>query len=134
MRSKKPRAIPVLWCQQQGYELFVVTNQSGIARGFFDLNFVYKTHDVMASFLQTQGIVIKQWYICPHHPSEGTIKEFIKDCSCRKPKPGMLLQAAHEHNLDLSQSLLFGDQESDLFAGRAAGCKVFNIAQYNKGK
>jgi D-glycero-D-manno-heptose 1,7-bisphosphate phosphatase len=124
-----------LRCQQQGYELFVVSNQSGIARGFFDIAFVQKTHITLDAMLQSHGIFIKEWYFCPHHPSEGINKEFIKDCSCRKPKPGMLLQAAQEHDLDLSRSLLFGDQESDLCAGRAAGCTVYNIAQYaNKGR
>ena len=117
------------------FRLFVVSNQSGIARGFFDIAFVQKTHITLDAMLQSHGIFIKQWYFCPHHPSEGINKEFIKDCSCRKPKPGMLLQAAQEHDLDLSRSLLFGDQESDLCAGRAAGCTVYNIAHYaNKGR
>lgn len=118
------------WCSQNGYDLFVITNQSGVARGFFDIDFVQKTHTTIDAMLQSHGIVIKQWYFCPHHPSEGINKEFIKDCSCRKPKPGMLLQAAQEHDLDLSQSLLFGDQESDFCAGRAVGCTVYNIAHY----
>ncbi len=123
------------WCQQNEYELFVVTNQSGVARGFFDIAFVQQTHRTIDTMLQSRGIIIKQWYFCPHHPSQGTNKEFIKDCSCRKPKPGMLLQAAKEHNLDLSQSLLFGDQESDFCAGRAVGCNVYNIKHYaNKRK
>lgn len=123
-----PQGVAVArWCQQQGYELFVVTNQSGVARGFFDLDFVEKTHRHLEMLLREQGIAIKQFYVCPHHPTEGVIQEFMIDCSCRKPKPGMLIQTAQEHGLDLASSLLFGDRECDFLAGRSAGCRVFDI-------
>ncbi len=106
--------------QQQGYLLFVVTNQSGIARGFFDEAFVHATHQYVADLFAPHGITFTKFYFCPH----------LQDCACRKPKPGMLLQAAQEFNLDLSQSLMFGDKESDLEAGRAAGCQSFDITTF----
>lgn len=113
-------------CQDQGYELFVVTNQSGIARGFFDETFVKKTHIFLDSLLQEKHIFITDWYYCPHHPTCGN-PPYQTICSCRKPNPGMLVQAAQDHHLDLANSLMFGDTQADIQAGFAAGCKSFLI-------
>lgn len=117
------------WCQSQGYVLFVVTNQSGIARGLFDELFVENTHEHLNQLLLKEGIVIRKWYFCPHHPTEAVIKKYECDCECRKPKPGMLLTAAREYSLDLSQSIMIGDKQCDFQAGLAAGCRVFDIAK-----
>ncbi len=115
-------------CQEQGYVLFVVTNQSGVARGLFDEAFVQKTHDYLDQLLLAQGVTIEKYYYCPHHPEVGH-EHYKKDCLCRKPLPGMLEQAAREHDLDLSASLMFGDVDRDLQAGVAAGCLSFNMPQ-----
>lgn len=112
---------------QQGYSLFVVTNQSGIARGFFDEAFVHQTHKHLDALLQAHGIEIKKYYFCPHHPTKALHEHYQKDCQCRKPRPGMLEVAAQEYNIDLSASLMFGNAQTDLEAGRAAGCKSFDI-------
>jgi len=107
--------------QSQGYLLFVVTNQSGITRGFFSHDFVQETHHYLASLFADKGVIFSKFYYCPHHPSQN--------CFCRKPSPGMLELAAQEYNLDLTQSLLFGDKNSDIQAGSAAGCKAFYIQE-----
>ena len=105
--------------QEQGYSLFVVTNQSGIARGFFDKSFVEETHRYLNSLFSRKGVQFKKFYYCPHGPNDG--------CCCRKPSAGMLKRAAQEFDIDLSSSLMFGDKESDLLAGENAGCKSFYI-------
>lgn len=113
----------------KGYKIIVITNQSGIARGFFDEQFVQKTHAHLDTLLREQGVVIDGWYYCPHHPEAGVIQSYIQSCGCRKPMPGMLQQAAVEHDIDLTASLMFGDKLLDLQAGWAAGCRSFEISR-----
>jgi D-glycero-D-manno-heptose 1,7-bisphosphate phosphatase len=115
-------------CQERGYKLFVVTNQSGVARGFFDEAFVQQTNNYVQELLIPHKIHIHKFYYCPHHPEIGPEKYKIS-CACRKPLPGMLQIAAREYNIDLSGSLMFGNTEVDLLAGRAAGCKTFDITK-----
>ncbi|XOV77733.1 MAG: D-glycero-beta-D-manno-heptose 1,7-bisphosphate 7-phosphatase [Aestuariibacter sp.] len=108
--------------QSLGYALVVVTNQSGIARGYYsEADFEILCDWMLNQFLQ-EDVDLTAIYHCPHHATEGQ-GEFRKDCNCRKPKPGMLLAAASEHNIDLSQSIMIGDKISDMEAGRAAGVK-----------
>ncbi len=108
---------------ENGYRLVVVTNQSGIGRGYYgEEQFKRLTRWMVARFAE-RGIVITGVYHCPHHPRQG-IGDYRRACSCRKPKPGMLVVAAREHDLDLSRSLMFGDKEADVEAGRAAGVKA----------
>lgn len=111
----------------QGYILFIVTNQSGIARGLFDEPFVHKTHAFLDKLLVQHGITIRQYYYCPHHPSQAILDHYRQDCYCRKPRPGMLITASDQHNINLSASLMFGNNQTDLDAGLAAGCKAFDI-------
>jgi len=101
--------------QNDGYLIFVITNQAGIARGFYDEDDFAKLTMWMTEQFEARGIVITKVYFCPHHP------DFDGDCDCRKPKPGMILQAAKEFDIDLTGSLLIGDKKSDLDAGRNAG-------------
>gem|GEM_PF-852133 len=116
-------------CQEKGYTLFIVTNQSGIARGYFSAQFVERTHAVLYHQLQQRNVEIKKFYYCPHHPTDSVIPELRTLCNCRKPGPGMLLTAAHEHGINLQNSLMFGDKQIDLEAGEAAGCRAFSIDQ-----
>ncbi|MBM3886396.1 HAD family hydrolase [Candidatus Dependentiae bacterium] len=123
-----PEIIPVLqYLQQAGYILVIVSNQSGVARGYFDEAFVLKTHDFLADMLAEHGIAITAFYFCPHHPTIAVRADLQQDCDCRKPKPGMLLQAAKELGVDLKASLMIGDSQRDLDAGLAAGCRAYHI-------
>lgn len=106
--------------QQAGYALVVVTNQSGIARGYYSEEDYQLLTRHMRAALQAQGVTLAGVYHCPHHPA-GKIPELAVDCDCRKPAPGMILRAAQELQLDLSHSFLVGDKDSDLQAARAAG-------------
>jgi D-glycero-D-manno-heptose 1,7-bisphosphate phosphatase len=103
-----------------GYRLVVVTNQSGIARGRYTVADMDTLHEHMRAVLRAQGVELAGVYHCPHLPG-GSVPEYAIDCDCRKPAPGMLLQAARELGLDLGRSVIVGDKASDLQAGRAAG-------------
>ena len=123
-----PKALQLCLCLQKlGYKLFVVTNQSGVARGFFDESFVQKTHLYLQKILEQRGIFIQKFYYCPHHPTKAKLDKYLQNCECRKPKPGMLLQAAQEFDVDLSKSLMFGDKLIDIQVGNAVGCRSFYI-------
>jgi D-glycero-D-manno-heptose 1,7-bisphosphate phosphatase len=114
-----PEAIRLL--REGGYLVIVVTNQSGVARGFFDLAAVQALHRHLQDQLARFETGIDALYICPHHPDHG-LPPFRRACDCRKGEPGMLLQAAAEHRLDLEGSFMVGDKPADLEAGRRAGC------------
>jgi D,D-heptose 1,7-bisphosphate phosphatase len=108
-----------------GYLAIVVTNQPVIARGEVTYKQLREIHNKMETLLGQEGAYIDAIYFCPHHPHkgyEGEISELKLDCDCRKPKPGMLLKAAEDFNIDLSQSWMIGDGESDAKAGNAVGC------------
>lgn len=103
-----------------GFRLIVITNQAGIARGYYtEDDFHYLTRWMLEKFT-LHGIEIDDVYYCPHHPVHG-IGSYHRNCDCRKPGPEMILRAAREHSLDLSQSILVGDKVSDIEAGRSAG-------------
>ncbi len=106
--------------QQAGYALVVVTNQAGIAKGLYTPADLDLLHNHMRAQLQQQGVALTGVYACPHHP-EALLPAYRQACACRKPQPGMLLQAAQEHRLDLAASNLFGDKPSDIEAARRAG-------------
>ncbi len=117
------------FCQDQGYLIFLITNQSGIARGFFDELFVQETNKKIETLLLDLGVIIQKSYYCPHHPTEATNPIYLQDCSCRKPNPGMLLQAAKDFSIDLKASFMIGDKPIDLEAGERAGCSSFNVSK-----
>ena len=112
--------------KEYGYLIIVITNQSGIARGFFDEERLVLIHQKLLGILEEEGVMIDDLYFCPHH-IEGIIEHYKVDCDCRKPKPGMLLDAARKHHIDLTQSLMIGDSEADMLAGKNAGCKCVLI-------
>lgn len=110
-----------------GYLAIVVTNQPVIARGEVTVPQLQEIHNKMETLLGAEGAYLDAIYYCPHHPHkgyEGEVPELKIDCDCRKPKPGMLLKAAEEFNIDLSQSWMIGDGENDIKAGKVAGCKT----------
>lgn len=112
---------------KSGYLAVVVTNQPVIARGEVTFEGLETIHNKMETLLGMEGAYLDGIYFCPHHPHsgyDGEVKELKIDCDCRKPKPGMLLKAAEDLNIDLSQSYMVGDGENDIKAGKAAGCKT----------
>ena len=120
---------------QSGYLAIVVTNQPVIARGEVTWDELHEIHRKMETLLGKDGAYIDGLYVCPHHPDkgfEGERPEYKFDCECRKPKPGLLLQAAQGFNIDLSLSYMIGDSESDIQAGHNAGCKQSILIETNK--
>jgi len=120
---------------QSGYLAIVVTNQPVIARGEITWEELHEIHKKMETQLGRDGAYIDGIYICPHHPDkgfEGERPEYKLDCDCRKPKPGLLLQATKNFNIDLSQSYMIGDSERDIEAGKTAGCKESLLIEMNK--
>jgi len=112
--------------QKANYKLIIVTNQSGIARGYYTEEDYFSFRNEMHKQLKEQGIIINSEYFCPHHP-EGIIGQYKIDCQCRKPKIGMLEQAARDFNLDLRKCWMIGDALSDIQAGKNAGCKTIQM-------
>lgn len=103
---------------EAGFYAFVVTNQSGVARGLYDEAAVVRIHAHMQDVLMKAGAHIDAFYYCPHHP-DGTVKELAIQCRCRKPMPGMLEQAARDWPVDLGRSFLIGDKDHDVAAAAA---------------
>jgi D-glycero-D-manno-heptose 1,7-bisphosphate phosphatase len=123
-------------CKQfikQGYLIVIITNQSGIARGYYSEEDFHKLNQWMLEQFKQNQVDITAVYYCPHHSIKG-IGNYKVDCECRKPKPGMIQQAAHDHNINLSQSILIGDNLSDIKAGKAAGIDKNFIVQTGKEK
>lgn len=117
---------------ESGYLAIVVTNQPVIARGEMTFGELQEIHNKMETLLGYEGAYLDGVYYCPHHPDsgyEGEIPELKFECECRKPKPGMLVQAAKDFNIDLSKSWMVGDSENDVLAGKAAGTKTVLIAK-----
>ncbi len=117
--------------QDAGYALVIVTNQSGLARGYYTEAEYQTLTQRLLSELQQQGVKVEGVYHCPHHP-KGSVAQWAVDCDCRKPAPGLILQAAAELGLDLSNSILVGDKPSDIEAARAAGVgKAYRVDSDN---
>ena len=112
----------IRYCNEKGYLAIVITNQSGVARGYFPEEKVHVLHNWMNEELAKHGAHIDAFYFCPHHP-EGTVPEYRVECECRKPKPGMVETACRQHDIDKSLSLMVGDMERDVECGRSAGVR-----------
>ena len=120
-----------------GYLAIVVTNQPVIARGEVSFEELEEIHNKMETLLGKEGAYLDAIYFCPHHPHkgyEGERPELKFDCDCRKPKPGMLLKAAQDFNIDLAQSWMVGDGENDIKAGQNAGCQTALIGSESYGQ
>jgi D-glycero-D-manno-heptose 1,7-bisphosphate phosphatase len=115
-----PEAIRAL--KRAGFVVVVVTNQSGIARGYFSAAQVERLHTYMQNQLQGYFTHVDAFYMCPHHPSAGS-GPYTGVCKCRKGEPGMLFDAARDLNIDLTTSYMVGDKVADLEAGLGAGCR-----------
>ena len=109
-----------------GVPVVVVTNQAGVARGYFPEDRVAEVHEYLDELLAERGAWVDRYYYCPHHP-DAAVEQYRVACECRKPRPGLLTRAAREMGLDLAGSYLVGDKVSDLAAGGAAGCKTLLV-------
>lgn len=119
-----PGVIPALndlW--HLGYKLIIVSNQPGIAKGHFTMDTFRKIREKMQDIFHRNQIKITDEYYCLHHP-DAVIPEYKKNCNCRKPDPGLLLQAAEDHNVNLEESWMIGDGVTDIQAGDRAGTKT----------
>jgi len=110
------KALKIL--KEKGFLLIVITNQAGIARGYFTEETLSQVHYKMNELLKKDNIVLDEIYYCPHHP------EFTIKCNCRKPNPGMILEAQQKYNIDLKNSYMVGDTLNDIETGINANCKT----------
>lgn len=117
--------------RRRGYFVCVATNQPGIAKGTLTLKRLEAIHAKLARLLAEEGGRWDDLRFCPHHPAGGARprKRYVRDCACRKPKPGLLLAAAKAHGLDLGASWMVGDGLTDIRAGRAAGCRTILVSR-----
>ena len=114
-----------------GFALIVVSNQSGVARGFFTEEALDAVQSGLRRLLSHHGAVLTDFLYCPHHP-DGVVPAYRRRCSCRKPEPGMLLEAATKHGVDLARSWMVGDILDDVEAGSRAGCRTVFIDNGNE--
>ena len=116
-----------------GIPAVLVTNQAGLARGYFSADVLQAVNDEMQRQLKDAGARLDGVYVCVHHPTEG-VPPYRLDCDCRKPKPGLLTRAARELGLDLAASTMVGDKASDLESGRVVGARgVLVLTGYGQG-
>ena len=118
---------------EKGYYIVMVSNQSGVARGYFDEEDVIRVNQRVQELLREHGAAIDAMYYCPHHP-DGNIAKYKVDCSCRKPKSGMGIRASQEHDLDLSKSYMIGDKIADVEFARNCGMKNGFLVKTGHGK
>lgn len=110
-------------CHDKGYLAVVITNQSGVARGYYTEADILRLHQWMNQDLQEHGVApIDGFYYCPHHP-QAKVQKYAVECSCRKPKPGLILQACQELDINPAESVMIGDKPRDVECGEAAGTK-----------
>jgi D-glycero-D-manno-heptose 1,7-bisphosphate phosphatase len=127
-----PDAIKLL--HDNGWLTILVTNQAGVARGYFSEEMVQAVHATMTAELKSNGAKLDAIYYCAHHPSVGE-PPYRFDCDCRKPKPGLITRAAQDFDIDVSQSWMVGDRYSDIELARNAGLKsAFVLSGYGLGE
>lgn len=117
--------------KQKGYLLILVTNQSGIGRGYYTEAEFHNLTEWMDWSLADRGVDLDGIYYCPHHP-EAEVAEFKQECDCRKPAPGMLLTAAKELKVNMAKSYFVGDKTADIMAGKAAGVATNVLVETGK--
>jgi D-glycero-D-manno-heptose 1,7-bisphosphate phosphatase len=119
-----PEALRLL--RENGFILVVVTNQSGVARGYYPMEAVHRLHRHMDEELARLGATVDAYYVCPHHP-DGGVDDYTMVCECRKPMAGMLMDAARDYSINLASSYMIGDKPSDIEAGLKAGCRSLYV-------
>lgn len=119
--------------RKAGYYLFVVSNQSGVARGYFPESSVKKANRKIQSLLKSKGAGVHRYFYCPHYP-KGTVKSLSRACLCRKPAPGMVREAARKFPVDLKRSYVIGDKIDDLLLAKTAGLAGAYLVKTGKGR
>ena len=114
-----------------GFKLVVVSNQSGVARGFFSEEALRGVVHRLTELLGAAGVRLDGFYYCPHHP-QGSVNQYSRECDCRKPQPGLLTKAARDLQVDLSRSWMIGDILDDVEAGHRAGCRAVLVDNGNE--
>lgn len=114
-----------------GYKLFIVSNQAGIANGLFNERQLHRVKNYFQDSFRSVGARLAGFYYCPHDKN-GAVKKYAVDCECRKPKPGMIMEAAKKHGINLSDSWMIGDILDDIESGHQAGCKTIFINNGNE--
>ncbi len=117
--------------KQLGYLIVIVTNQSGVARGMFTERDLMSVRDKIRQMLLIHGVTLDAFVYCPHHP-DGNVKEYVVECICRKPLPGLILNVAEQLDIDLQGSWMIGDILDDVEAGNRAGCRTILIDNGNE--
>ena len=112
----------IRYCNDRGWLVIVVTNQSGVARGYYTEADVERLHAWMNEDLEKHGAHIDAFYYCPHHP-QGAVAQYAKECDCRKPAPGLVETACREYGIDEAKSVLIGDKERDVECAERAGVR-----------
>ncbi|KQR67250.1 HAD-IIIA family hydrolase [Pedobacter sp. Leaf176] len=133
LTTLNPGVLEGLYELQQHFSLFIISNQAGVAKGFFGIEEINRLMDYMLELFGRHYIHISGYYFCPHDV-HGVISSYTLACNCRKPKPGLLLQAAAGHQLDLSKSWMIGDILNDVEAGKTAGCRSVLIDNGNEAE
>jgi len=127
-------AAAVKLLNENGWLAIVVTNQAGVARGYFPEEMIGAIHNYLSGALEKEGAHLDAIYYCPHHPSVGD-QRYRLDCDCRKPKAGLIFQAAREFDIDLTQSWMVGDRYSDIELAANAGLKAaLVLSGYGRGE
>ncbi|MFA5887133.1 MAG: HAD family hydrolase [Candidatus Nanoarchaeia archaeon] len=128
-----PKAAEAIALLNKKYKVIIITNQAAVGRGMCSEEQAMKVHLKVISLLKEKGARVDATYMCFHHAEKG-IGKYKTECDCRKPKPGMLIQAAKEHNIDLKQSFMVGDKKADIKAGLSAGVKTILVLTGYGGK
>jgi D,D-heptose 1,7-bisphosphate phosphatase len=118
--------IAVKLLKDNGYFLVIISNQSGVARGYYPEEQIAVFNKALLKEIRKKGGDVDAIYYCPHHP-DAPIEKYRMDCSCRKPKPGMIFQAVKTYNIDLNQSFLVGDKATDVETGKNAGIRTIIV-------
>jgi D-glycero-D-manno-heptose 1,7-bisphosphate phosphatase len=111
---------------QHGIKIYIITNQAGIAKGYFTLEQYHKLSEYMLELFRDQGVKIEQVLYCPHHP-DGIVPEYTQDCLCRKPNTKLLENLIEENDFKVEEIVLIGDKNSDIEAGRRLGIKTYLV-------
>jgi D,D-heptose 1,7-bisphosphate phosphatase len=117
--------------KQLGYELIIISNQSGVAHGHFEESDLKQVEKKLQDLLGEHNLSLDAFYYCPHHPG-GSVDRYAIDCDSRKPRPGMILKAAKDREIDLNKSWMIGDILHDIEAGNRAGCRTILIDNGNE--